>query len=186
MSRVATVHQLKITLKGVKPPVWRRLLVPSGYTLSEVHEALLTAMGWAGYHLYLFRIGRTTYMDIDDDWPDDSVDPSSVRLGDLVGPGDRFTFEYDFGDGWEHQVVVEDVLPAAGRGRPVCLAGRRSCPPEDVGGPWGYADFLDAITDPQHDRHDELLVWVGGSFDPDAFDAVEVDLIFSTVADPPR
>lgn len=176
-------HQLKITLKGVKPPVWRRLLIPSEYTLTQVHEALLTGMGWSGYHLYAFKIGRTSYLEIDDDWPDDSVDPASVRLGDLVGPGDKFTFQYDFGDGWEHEVVVEDVLPAAGRSRPVCLAGRRACPPEDVGGPWGYGDFLDAITNPQHQRHAELLDWIGGSFDPDAFDPAEVDQILATVSD---
>ncbi len=181
---MATMHRLKITLKDVKPPVWRRLLVPSEYSLTEVHEVLLTAMGWAGYHLYLFRIGSTTYLDIDDDWPDDSVDPCSVRLGDLVGPGDTFVFEYDFGDGWEHQVVVEEVLPVAGRGRPVCLAGRRACPPEDVGGPWGYADFLDAISDPEHDRHEELVEWSGGSFDPEAFDQAEVDLTFATLSEP--
>lgn len=86
---MGTAHQLKITLKSVKPPVWRRLLVPSEYTLAQVHEALLTCMGWAGYHLYSFRIGPTTYMEIDEDWPDDAVDPASVRLGDLVRPGDR-------------------------------------------------------------------------------------------------
>ncbi len=174
---------MKITLKGVKPPIWRRLLIPSEFTLTQVHEVLLTAMGWSGYHLYAFKIGHTSYLDIDDDWPDDSVDPASVRLGDLVGPSDKFTFEYDFGDGWEHQVVVEDVLHAAGRSRPVCLAGRRACPPEDVGGPWGYADFLDAITDPKHELHGELLEWIGGGFDSEAFDAAEVEQIFATVSD---
>jgi len=180
---MGTAHRLKITLKGVKPPVWRRLLVPSGYTLAQVHEALLTGMGWSGYHLYAFRIGRTSYMEIDGNWPEDSIDPASVRLGDLLVPGDRFVFEYDFGDGWEHAVVVEEVLPAAGRSRPVCVAGRRACPPEDVGGPWGYADFLDAIADPNHERHVELLEWIGGSFDPEAFDPTEVDRIFATVSE---
>ena len=177
---MGTVHRLKVTLKGVTPPVWRRLLVPSEYTLAELHQVLLTAMGWAGYHLYAFRIGDVSYLEIDDDWPDDSVDPASVRLGDVVRPGDRFVFEYDFGDGWEHRIDVEDVLPAAGRTRPVCLAGRRACPPEDVGGPWGYGDFLDAIADPAHEQHDELLDWIGGRFDPEQFDAAEVDEILAT------
>lgn len=181
---MATAHQLTITLKDVKPPVWRRVLVPSDYTLAQVQEALLTAMGWAGYHLALFRIGSATYMDVDVDWPDDAIDPSTVRLGDLVRAGDRFAFEYDFGDGWRHQVVVEDVVPTLGKQRPVCLDGGRACPPEDVGGPWGYGDFLDAIGDPQHDRHDELLEWIGGSFDPAAFDAAETDGIFAALADP--
>jgi len=180
---MGTAHRVKITLKGVTPPVWRRLLIPSEYTLTQVHQALLTGMGWSGYHLYAFRIGCTSYLDIDDDWPDDSVDPATVRLGNLVGPGDRFTFDYDFGDGWEHQILVEEVLLAAGRPRPVCLAGRRACPPEDVGGPGGYADFLDAIADANHERHVEQLEWIGGSFDPEAFDPAEVDRIFATAAD---
>ena len=183
--RVAATYRLKITLKGVRPPVWRRLLVPAGYTLDRVHEVFLTGMGWSGYHLYAFRVGRTTYMEIDEDWPDDSVDPGSVRLGDVVGVGDRFVYEYDFGDGWEHQVVVEESLPAAGRPRPVCLGGRRACPPEDVGGPWGYAEFLAAIDDPRHERHDELLDWIGGGFDPEAFDLAEVDEALAALADPP-
>jgi hypothetical protein len=180
---MGTAHRLKITLEGIRPAVWRRLLIPSEYTLAQVHEALLTGMGWSGYHLYAFRIDRTSYLEIDDDWPDDSVDPASVRLGDLVGSGDRFTFEYDFGDGWEHLILVEEVLPAAGRSRPVCLGGRRACPPEDVGGPEGYADFLDAIADANHERHVELLEWIGGSFEPEVFDAAEVDRIFAAVSD---
>ena len=179
---MSTVHRVKITLKGVKPPIWRRLLVPSELTLDQVHEVFQTAMGWSGYHLYAFRIGRTTYIDMDDDWSDDAVDPASAQLGDLLGSGDKFIYEYDFGDGWEHQVVVEDVLASAGRARAVCLAGRRACPPEDVGGPWGYADFLEAIADPAHENHAELLEWIGGGFDPAAFDAAEVDNILAIAA----
>jgi Plasmid pRiA4b ORF-3-like protein len=177
---VGTAHRLKITLADVEPPVWRRLMVPSDYTLAQVHEVLLTGMGWAGYHLYSFQIGATRYAEIDDDWPDDSVDAASVRLADLVGRGDRFVFEYDFGDGWEHAVVVEEVLATAGRFRPLCLAGGRACPPEDVGGPWGYAEFLEAIADPAHERHADFIEWIGGAFDPEAFDADEVDQIFAT------
>ena len=172
---MATAHQLKITLKGVKPPVWRRLVVPSDVTLAELREVLIAGMGWSGYHLASFTVGRTTYLEPDDDWPSSDVDPASVRLRDVAGAGDGFTFDYDFGDGWKHAVVVEEVLPVAGRTRPSCVAGRRACPPEDVGGPWGYGDFLDAIADPGHDRHDELLEWIGGGFDPEAFDVAETD-----------
>jgi hypothetical protein len=182
---VPTDHQLKITLKHVTPPVWRRVVLPSDCSLAEVAALLLTAMGWAGYHLYSFRIGDATYVDLDDDWPEDAIDPSTVRLGDLVGPGDTFAFEYDFGDGWEHQVVVEKLLPSERRGRPVCVAGRRACPPEDVGGPAGYADFLAAIADPSHDRHDEMLDWIGGSFDPESFAAAAVDLASPVQLYPP-
>lgn len=180
---MGSMHQLKITLNGVKPPVWRRLLVPSEYTLTQVHEALLTGMGWSGYHLYAFRIGRTTYMDNDDDWPD-SVDPSSVRLGELVGPGDRFVYEYDFGDGWEHQVVVEEVAPSCG---PVeaGLPGRAAGLPTG-----GRRRSVGLRRFPQGDRRPEARVprratgMDRGSFDPTAFDPAEFDRIFATLAEP--
>jgi hypothetical protein len=180
-----TTHQLTVTLDEVQPPIWRRLLVPSHYTLSQVQRVLLTAMGWSGGHLGAFRVGGVFYQEPDEDWPDNAEDPASVRLVDLVGPGEVFVFEYDFGDGWEHQVVVEEVLPAAGRTRPVCLAGARACPPEDVGGPWGYADFLAAIADPGHDEHVEMLDWVGGAFDPEDFDPAAVDRLFAADPDVP-
>ena len=178
-ARIATIHQVTLTVIDVEPPVWRQLLIPSESTLHQVHVVFQTAMGWENYHRYQFRVGETTYLIPDEDWPNDSIDPATASLGDLVGPGDRFVYEYDFGDGWEHEVVVEDVLPAAGHPRPVCLAGRRACPPEDVGGPGGYENFLEAISDPEHPEHAEFLEWAGGSFDPNAFDADEVDRLLA-------
>ena len=100
-----------------------------------------------------------------------------MRLAD-VAPGEkaRLRSQYDFGDSWEHELLVEKLLPAeAGAGYPVCTAGRGACPPEDVGGVWGYADFLDAPADPPHDRHEELVEWIGGEFDPEAFDLGEIN-----------
>jgi hypothetical protein len=89
---------------------------------------------------------------------------------------ERFDYEYDFGDGWEHRILVEKILPLEpGRAYPVCIKGRRACPPEDVGGTWGYAAFLDAIGDPEHPEHDSYLEWIGGEFDPEAFDLDEVN-----------
>ena len=176
-----TVYQLEITLKDVSPPVWRCVLIPGDYSLSQVQETLLTAMGWEGCHLYSFRIGDATYVEDSYDWPDASVDTAAVRLCDVVVPGDKFEFRYDFGDGWEHRVIVTDRLPTAGRIRPACLAGRGACPPEDVGGPCGYADFLKAIADPRHARHAELLQWCGGRFDAEAFEAAEVDQLFASL-----
>lgn len=174
-----SVYQLEIVLKDVRPPVWRSILIPSDYTLAQVHEALLTAMGWEGIHLYAFRVGNSVYVMESYDWPEASIDPDTVRLGDLVTLGDEFDFNYDFGDGWEHRITVTDRLPAAGRIRPTCLAGGGACPPEDVGGPWGYADFLKAIADPHHARHNELLEWCGGSFDSMEFDPQQVDRVFA-------
>jgi hypothetical protein len=174
-----SVYQLEITLKDVSPRVWRSVLIPSDFTLAQVQEALLTAMGWEGCHLYSFSIENSTYVEDTYDWPEASTDPGAVRLGDLVAPGDEFEFHYDFGDGWEHRIIVTDRLPTAGQIRPTCIAGQGACPPEDVGGPWGYANFLRAIADPEHERHAELLEWCGGRFDAQAFEAQEVDRIFA-------
>ena len=172
---MATAHQLKITLRDVKPPVWRRLLVPSDICLSDLAEVLMGAMGWAGYHLYEFRSDGRDYIDPRfDDPPEDGTDARRVKLAQVAGAGERFDFLYDFGDGWEHRVEVEPVTDVKGRQPVICLAGRRACPPEDIGGPWGYAEFLEAVGDPKHERHEELVEWVGGGFDPAAFDLAAV------------
>jgi hypothetical protein len=166
------VYQLKVTVRGSKPPIWRRMQVGSDTTLPKLHRILQAAMGWSDYHLHLFNIEGDDYSRPDPEYGDDMLNERSVRLGAFVqGPGFKFIYEYDFGDSWRHDVLVEKMLPPeAGARYPVCLTGKRACPPEDCGGIWGYANFLDAIGDPQHEEHDELLDWIGGSFDPEAFD----------------
>ncbi len=168
----ASIHQLKVTLRGVRPPIWRRLRVPSDVPLARLHCILQAAMGWEDAHLHRFRVGGTTYGDRG--FLGDVVDRSerTARLGQ-VAPSDQGTlwYDYDFGDGWEHALVVEAVGPPDPGGRyPVCVAGKRACPPEDCGGPWGYGELLAAIGDPLHPAHAERLAWLGGPFDPEAFD----------------
>jgi len=165
-----TSHLMTITLQDVTPPVWRRVSIPSDTTLAEAQEVLITAMGWEGYHLCQSIIDDTAYCVPDEEWDDDTVDPRSVRLAEVVSAAESFILDYDFGDGWEHHVVVEDVVDSAAPPHPQCLAGRRACPPEDAGGPGGYAELLEALADPGHEEHAAMLEWVGGSFDPDAFD----------------
>ncbi|HYU65927.1 MAG TPA: plasmid pRiA4b ORF-3 family protein [Jatrophihabitantaceae bacterium] len=169
----ASACQLKITLVDVKPPMWRRITVPASITLPQLHAAIQTAMGWTDSHLHEFDIGADRYGEPDPDWPPDMLPEAGIRLLDKVGEGGRIRYVYDFGDDWRHDVLIEKVLPV-GAEVPVCLAGRRACPPEDVGGPWGYADFLDAYDDPAHPRHDEMRDWAGARFDPERFDAAEV------------
>jgi hypothetical protein len=166
------VIQLKVTLKGSKPPIWRRVQLRGSTTLPALHEILQTVMGWHDYHLHSFSAGGVEYGVPDPDWPDGSRSERRVRLDQLVArPKDRLSYEYDFGDSWTHDLVVEKVLPVDPERRyPVVLAGKRSGLPEDVGGIWGYADFLEAIADPNNPEHAELLEWVGGEFDPEAFD----------------
>jgi Plasmid pRiA4b ORF-3-like protein len=171
------VYQMKVTLKGTKPPIWRRLQVVSTTTLAQLHRVIQGVMGWEGYHLYQFVVGGLEYSDPKMLEEMEGEDAGRVSLATLVrGEKDKFLYEYDFGDSWEHELLIEKILPLdKAKYYPTCLTGKRACPPEDCGGIWGYAEFLEAIRDPQHPEHEEMLEWVGGEFDPDAFDLDEVN-----------
>ena len=171
------VYQIKVTLKGSKPPIWRRMQVTSETTLAQLHRILQRVMGWEGYHLYQFVVGGMAYGDPSMLEEMEGEDARKVTLATLVrGEKSKFLYEYDFGDSWDHELLIEKVLPCeAGKRYPVCLTGKRACPPEDCGGIWGYTSFLDAIQHPQHPEHEEMLEWVGGAFDPEAFDLDEVN-----------
>lgn len=168
----SVVYQFKITLLGIKPPIWRRIQVQD-CTLDRLHEHIQTAMGWTNSHLHQFQIEGRRYGDpgiLDDGFADfECVDSTTTKLSAIL-PKSRFTFryEYDFGDCWEHEVLFEGIVPLEKCQYPICLEGERSCPPEDCGGPWSYPDFLVAITDPKHPEHEDMLEWCG-SFS-DAFD----------------
>jgi hypothetical protein len=169
------VYQLKITLKDIRPPIWRRVLVPD-CSLETLHEVIQAAMGWENYHLYDFEVGGTRYTDPRGRDELDMEDASRARLSQVArGEKAKLRYTYDFGDNWQHEVLVEKVLPPEEAATyPVCIGGKRACPPEDVGGPWGYREFAEAIKDPEHERHEEFLGWRGG-FDPEAFDPDAVD-----------
>lgn len=169
----APIYQIKTTLRHIAPPVWRRLEVPADTKLGKLHKILQTAMGWTDSHLHAFRAGGITYgvPDPDLDFPDDIKNERNVRLDQIAGEGETLTYEYDFGDGWDHEIKIEKALAADPIIHyPRLTAGARACPPEDCGGPPGYAHLLDVLHDPAHEEHDELREWVGEDFDPDAFD----------------
>jgi Plasmid pRiA4b ORF-3-like protein len=161
--------QLRVELRDVDPTVWRRLLVPDGITMGDLAEILLLAMGWANSHLHLFDVGDEIYGAADEDAEDDEIDESTIIVSEALAHHDQFDLEYDLGDGWDHDVVIEE-RSASTVDYPYCLGGENACPPEDVGGPAGYEDFLDAIDDPSDEEHDRSLEWIGGSFDPGRFD----------------
>ena len=173
----ATVYRFKITLKNTRPPIWRRVETKD-VTLEKFHELTQTAMGWTNSHLHQFEIGDTRYTDprfmehAMDDFG--AISYAGVRVSDLVsqhGTKLRIDYEYDFGDGWQHSIVLEKVTDAEpGVRYPRCIDGDRACPPEDVGGVWGFADFVEAITNSNHEQHEEFLEW-NGPFDPTEFDA---------------
>lgn len=171
--------QLRIELQRVKPLVWRRVLVPENITLAKLHVIVQATMGWTNSHLHEYEIARRRYGIPDDEWPSTEpvTDERGVRLKPLIEAGvRRFTYLYDFGDHWEHSVKIEDLVsPKPGQPLIVCLAGENACPPEDVGGEPGYPEFLDAISHPTHPEHANMLHWIGGSFDPTAFDLADVN-----------
>jgi len=166
--------QLRVELRHLKPAIWRRLLVPDTITLARLHRVLQIAMGWTDSHLHEFDIGGARYGIPDPDWPDSPpVTPEGrVTLVRAIAPGvKQFGYLYDFGDNWEHTVRVEAVLDnELGAPAPICTDGANCCPPEDVGGVSGYLEFLQAIKDPMHEEHEDMLRWAGRHFDPAAID----------------
>jgi len=178
-SRTGGVFQLKVTLKGTKPPVWRRVLIDGSSTLDHLHDVVQAAFGWWDYHLHDFEIDGTNYGipdPDDDDWGLPTADESGVRLDSVAEPGSRFLYRYDFGDNWRHVVEVEQVLPAdQATTVPACVDGRRACPPEDCGGTGGFERLLEILADPRHPEHRERREWMGRDYDPAAFDAGEFE-----------
>ncbi len=172
-----TVYQFKITLVESKPRIWRRIQVED-CTLDKLHEHIQTAMGWTNSHLHQFEIFEKRYGDpelLDDGFDEfQCIDSTKIKMSDITpNAGKRFSFayEYDFGDGWEHEILFEGSLQKEpGKKYPLCLEGDRACPPEDVGGIGGFDEFLEALADPKHEQHDDFMEWVG-DFDPEKFDA---------------
>lgn len=169
--------QLKVTLRDSKPPIWRRIQVTSDIRLSTLHRVLQVVMGWEGAHLHQFLAHGMYYGTPHPDFGFEVKNETNVSLQQVVsGVKDTLIYEYDFGDSWEHELLVEKMLSLEeGKRSPICLTGKRACPPEDCGGIWGYASFLEAIRDREHPEHDEMVEWVGGEFDPDAFDLDEIN-----------
>ena len=170
--------KLRIVLDDVQPKIWRQLMVPASITLDRLHDSLQVVMGWTDSHLHSFTIAGQEFTE-DPEEPDQGVEESGVVLGMLIQKArTKFTYLYDFGDGWMHTITVQSVEPIADdrKATVTCLGGQRRCPPEDVGGPWGYQEFLQAIADPSHEEHESSMQWCGGSFDPNEFDVDVVNL----------
>ena len=180
MGQERRVYQLKVTLRGARPPIWRRFQILSDITLKRLHEILQVVMGWTNSHLHQFRVGTTYYGIADPTLDLECEDERKVRLAQVLQrPKAKIVYEYDFGDAWEHDVILESVTSPLPKARyPLVLAGKRACPPEDVGGIWGYSNFLQVIKDPKHPDHEDMIEWCGGPFDPEAFDVQEVNLAF--------
>lgn len=177
------IYQLKVTLEHIKPPIWRRLLVDSRMPLNALHDVIQISMGWENAHLHHFIDPQNTIyepQDGDDFGFSDpeNIDESMILLNAvLTREKDWIRYEYDFGDGWDHKILLEKILPMEKNQFPVrCIKGKRACPPEDCGGPWGYKSILDAIAEPDTEEHAELLEWLEADIvDPELFSAEKVN-----------
>ncbi len=175
------IYQIKVTLKDFKPAIWRRIQIGGDATFGALHVAIQIVMGWGGHHLHHFIIGKRpnfifigSPVELADG---NAVDEDETTINQVLPDAkSKMIYEYDFGDGWEHELLLEKIVPAEkGVYYPRCLAGEKSCPPDDVGGVWGYANFLKAINDPKHPQHEDFLEWSGGGFDPEEFDLDDVN-----------
>ena len=184
--RGAPVFQVKLSLRGAsKPPIWRRLLVAQDLRLSRLHDVIQVAMGWTDTHLHAFSTAHGDYGVPDPEL--DFGDERKARLDQfLQATGDRIRYAYDFGDYWEHDLVLEKVLaPDPAIRVPACMAGRGACPPEDCGGVYGFAELRETLADPDNDEHDAMLEWLGigsaAEFDPAAFDVAETNELLDSL-----
>jgi hypothetical protein len=167
------IYELKVSLKEIRPQIWRLIQVPSDTNLRRMHKILQKAMGWENYHLYVFIVDGNKYSEPNSDWH--VMDSRMLTLNKIFAGGKKsFQYDYDMGDGWEHEITLKKQIESDIT-RPSCIGGARACPPEDCGGVPGYYQFLEAIADPKNPEHDTMLEWVGGSYDPKAFDMAKVD-----------
>lgn len=172
------VYQFKITLKEIQPKIWWRIQVPAYYRFWDFHVAIQDAMRWLDYHLNQFEIinpktGDKELIGIPDDEDFESIIPEEkVKISKyFLFPKDKANYEYDFGDWWVHEIVLEKILPAViGNKYPQCIEGARACPPEDCGGVWGYEELLEVISNPKHEEYKERMEWLGGKYNPEDFD----------------
>jgi hypothetical protein len=171
-------YQVRIELMNIEPPIWRRILVPASVPLDKLHKIIQIAMGWDNYHMYLFTVGREQYGEGVGEWAESGqsvVNAKRVQLQDVAPrKGAKLRYEYDMGDGWDHQVLVEGITD---EGPEViqCQDGARACPPEDCGGPGGYEEMLEIIFNPQHPEFEDRREWLGGQFDPEHFNTEPIN-----------
>lgn len=174
------LYRFKVTLKEIRPQIWRRIEVPAEYSFWDLHVAIQDSMGWYDCHLHEFKIanpvnGASDNIGIPDD---DYLDEEDIPLTGwdtpiamyFRNPGDKAAYYYDMGDYWVHQIVLEGIaIRAPGIKYPLCLAGKRACPPEDCGGVGGYRRLLRVLRNPSHKEHTRMLEWLGGRYDPEIF-----------------
>jgi hypothetical protein len=175
------IIQLKITLQGTKPPIWRQVLVNKTTTFLELHYIIQITMGWENSHLFEFEINKYRIAepneDFDTEFTEKTLDATTITLDSIItSTKEKFNYIYDFGDSWNHQILVEKFLPLNTKTQyPNCINGELNCPPEDCGGIGGFYGLLDIINNKRHPERKEMLEWLGGQFDAEHFDKNEIN-----------
>lgn len=175
------IYQVIITIKEINPKIWRRLLVPSDMRLSDFHKVIQTSFGWTNSHLHQFIKNDTCYtrrMQDDDYWDElENVDYHNMKIFSLLySKREKMIYEYDFGDSWRHEIILEEILPPnEGFKYPLCLDGARSCPPEDCGGVWGYQNMMKILKKPKHEEYESYIIWLDGKFNSEYFNKDKVN-----------
>lgn len=180
----STVLHLRIELRLIEPEIWRQVIVPNTITLVRLHHVIQAAMGWTNSHLHEFEIGGLRYGEPDPDWDygDSIVSEKRVHLLKALAGRKTFDYLYDFGDGWAHKITIKKSLPnTMPMPHAICLDGGNACPPEDVGGPYGYADYVAAISDENHPEHEAMIEWSYEDFDPAVFNLEITNRILNTI-----
>lgn len=167
------LYELHVELEDIQPRIWRKILVPGSIRLTQLHDLLQLVMGWTNSHLHSFQFGKKVFSSRPTELEElNMLDEAKHTLEGVLGDSlSEFVYEYDFGDSWRHLIQVKLVSkPNTEWFYPLCIAGERAAPPDDVGGAPGYMEFLAAIKNPKHPEHESLLIWIGGAFDPEGFD----------------
>jgi hypothetical protein len=172
----APTYTLKISLRFIEPPIWRRVRVRGDVRLDQLHDIIQVAMGWLNCHMHDFTVDKVRYGEPEPDLGDAVLDEMEYTLSQVAPKkGAKIRYEYDFGDSWLHEIKVEKIETSSPDDQPICLDGARNCPPEDVGGVWGYSELVKAMTKPKSKRAKELISWLGGKFDPELFDLAAIN-----------
>lgn len=172
------IYQLKITLLNIEPKIYRIVQVPAAITLRNLHKVIQRVMEWENCHLYQFVKGNVSYAPQSTEFSlSQGVSDRSVPLYELLPKvRNKLIYEYDFGDGWLHEILLQKIIPVeVGVRYPVCIEGKHAAPPEDSGGPSGYCDLLEALDDADHEGHEDAADWLGAEYDPEFFDLEEVN-----------
>lgn len=170
------IYQLQITLVDSKPKIWRKILVNPDTLLVDLHRIIQTTMGWTNSHLHLFNDGIYEYAPKEFE-VEDTKNSRTIKLNKILKKEKQcILYEYDFGDGWEHEILLEKIIEDDEKNQiPGCIGGKRNCPPEDCGGIWGYVDLLKIISDKKNKEYKETMTWLGGEFDPEYFNMTEIN-----------